>query len=125
MDVAEIAADHGLVRVADKALAVLVRDACLEVPGVAGMDSRFGGALSSRIVGEDAEGVHISVREGKVNAALYLLLYHGVRAPEVALRVQERVKEALLESAGLGVATVDIFVQGIIFGQEGRFSHGG
>lgn len=49
MDVAEIAGDHGLLRIADKALASLVRDACLEVPGVAGMGSRFSHSFSSRI----------------------------------------------------------------------------
>lgn len=123
MDVAEIAAEHGLVRIADKALAAVVREACLEVPGVAAMDSRFGHALSSRIAGEDAEGVHISIHDNKVSAALYLLVYHGPRAPEVALHVQERVKEALASSAGLGIETVDVFVQGIVFGEEGRFAH--
>ena len=46
MDVAEIAGDHGLLRIADKALASLVRDACLEVPGVAGMGSRFSHSFS-------------------------------------------------------------------------------
>lgn len=125
MDVAEIAADRGWIRIADKALAVLVRNACLDVLGVAAMDSRFSNTLSSRIAGEDAEGVHISIRDNKVNASLYLLLYHGVRAPEVALRVQERVKEALADSAELAVGTVDIFVQGIIFGEERRFTHDG
>ena len=123
MDVAEIAGDHGLLRIADKALASLVRDACLEVPGVAGMGSRFSHSFSSRTAGEDAEGVSISIHGQKISAALYLLIYHGLRAPEVALHVQEKVKEALADSAGLGISTVDIFIQGIVFGEEGRFSH--
>ena len=88
------------------------------------MDNRFSNAISSRIVGEDAEGVHISVHENKVHAELYILVLHGIRVPELALRVQEKVKEALMDSLGLGVTAVDIFVQGIIFGQEGIFENG-
>ena len=88
MDVAEISAEQGMIRIADKAIAVIVRDACLQVPGVAAM------------------------------------VLHGIRVPELALRVQEKVKEALMDSLGLGVTAVDIFVQGIIFGQEGIFENG-
>lgn len=124
MDVAEISAEQGMIRIADKAIAVIVRNACLQVPGVAAMDNRFSNAISSRIVGEDAEGVHISVHENKVHAELYILVLHGIRVPELALRVQEKVKEALMDSLGLGVTAVDIFIQGIIFGQEGIFENG-
>lgn len=124
MEVAEIPTERGVIRIADKVLALLVREACLGVPGVAAMDDRFSGALSSRIVGEDAEGVHLSIHEDKVLVALYLRLYHGLRAPEIALHVQEQVKEAVMKSTGLDVASVDIFIQGIVFGQEGQFEHG-
>ena len=125
MDAAEISADHGVIRIADRVLAMVVRDACLEVPGVAGMDDRFSGSFSSRIVGEDAEGVHVSIQDNKVGISLYLRLYHGLRAPEVALHVQEKVKETILYSAGLSVSSVDVFVQGIVFDQEGQFKDGG
>lgn len=124
MDVAEITGSGGFIRIADKALAAIARKACLSVDGVASMDSRFTHAISSMIVGTDAEGVSISIRENQVEVSLYIFVMHGIRVPELALHVQERVKENLSDLTGLSVASVNIFVQGIVFGQEGRYMHG-
>lgn len=123
MDIAEIAADKGLIRFADRALAEIAREACLSVDGVAAMDSRYALAIPSMIGGPDAEGVRISIHDNKVEVSLYILVMHGLRVPELALHVQERVKEALSSMTGLAVSSVNIFVQGIIFGQEGRYGH--
>lgn len=123
MDVAELTTEKGLIRIADKALASLVQEACLRVDGVAAMDTGFGSSLSSMIGIEDAEGVHISIRKNTVNTALYILVRHGIRVPELALRVQEKVKETLTDIAGVSVASVDIYIQGILFDKKG-VSHG-
>lgn len=124
MDAAEVRTERGVIRIADKALAVIAQEACLSVDGVAGMDLRFSHPIPSRIVGEDAGGVHVAVKENKVSVGLYILACHGPRIPEVALHIQERVKESLAGRAGVTVSDVDVYVQGIVFGQTAE-NHGG
>lgn len=123
MDVAEFITGKGAVRIADKALAQLAQKACLSVEGVAAMDTGFGSSLSSMIGLEDAAGVHVSIRDNKAGVALYILVRHGIRVPELALHVQEKVKEILTEIGGVAVSNVDIYIQGILFGSEAE-THG-
>lgn len=118
MDIAEFITGKGAIRIADKALASLARDACLSVEGVASMDTGLGSSISSMIGLEDAAGVHVSVRDNKAAVALYILVRHGIRVPELALRVQEKVKEVLTEVGGVAVTNVDIYIEGILFGNE-------
>lgn len=120
MDTAEVRTDRGVIRIADKALAVLAQEACLSVPGVAGMDLRFSHPIPSRLVGEDAGGVHVDIRDNKASVGLYVLVCHGPRIPEVALHIQENVKETLAEKAGISVTDVDVNIQGIVFGEAGK-----
>lgn len=119
MDIAEIKTEKGLVRIADKALAAIARRACLSAEGVAAMDPRYQSGIPSMIVGTDAEGVHVVIHENKIEVALYIWVHHGYRVPEIALRVQEAVKEALKNTSGLPVVSVDIFVEKIVFGGSG------
>lgn len=124
MDVAEIAGSGGVIRIADKVLATIARRACLSVPGVASMNSRYNHAIPSMIAGDDAEGVRISIRDNQVEVDLYILAVHGLRVPEVALHVQEKVRDTLSSMTGLHVSSVNVSVEGMIFGQEGRYNHG-
>ena len=118
MDVAEFITGKGALRIADKALAQLAQEACLSVEGVAAMDTGFGSSLSSMIGLEDAAGVHVSIRDNKASVSLYILVRHGIRVPELALHVQEKVKEVLTETGGVAVSNVDINIEGILFGSE-------
>lgn len=124
MDVAERAGSGGVIRIADKVLAAIARRACLSVPGVASMNSRGSHSIPSMIAGAEGEGVRISIRNDQVEVDLYILAVHGLRVPEVALHVQEKVREALSDMTGLHVSSVNVFVEGMIFGQEGRYGHG-
>ena len=46
---------------------------------------------------------------------LYIIVKYGVRIPDVALSVQETVKQAIESMTGLSVVEVNIHVQGVGF----------
>ena len=55
-----------------------------------------------------------SVDKGIVAAVdLYIIVKYGVRIPDVALAVQENVKQAIETMTGLTVVEVNIHVQGV------------
>lgn len=120
MDTGEIKTEYGAIRISDKVMAEVARKVCLSVPGVAAMDARFTEVLPSVITGEDAEGVQISVEENEIRAELYFTVYYGLRVPDLAIKVQKEVKDALKEETGLSVAYVNVNVQDILFRKEER-----
>ena len=60
-----------------------------------------------------AKGVKVEVGETEAAVDLYIIVKYGVRIPEVALAVQENVKQAIETMTGLSVVEVNIHVQGV------------
>ena len=62
------------------------------------------------------EGVKVQVLEdGSLQVSLHIVVYYGYRVPDIALRLQERVKTALVDMTEATVNNVDIYVQDIVF----------
>ncbi len=49
---------------------------------------------------------------------LYIIVEYGVRIPDIALTVQEKVKSAIENMTGLEVVEVNVHVQGVGFVSE-------
>ena len=82
-----------------------------DVTGLAtGLVGGIGERLGRRII---APGVRTEVRDGRVRVELFLIVGVGRRIPEVAQRVQNRVKATVEHMTGLKVAGVDIHIQGV------------
>ena len=89
----------------------------LESKGVAGMRTTFGDTVGNLFGRKNAmDGVKIqTLEDGSLQVALHIAVYYGYRVPDIALRLQERVKSALVSMADATVNSVDIYVQDIIF----------
>ncbi len=67
-----------------------------------------------------SKGVKVEVGEREAAVDLHIIVEYGVRIPDIALRVQENVKRAIESMTGLDVVEVNIHVQGVGFGAEGK-----
>ncbi len=122
MDASEIKTEWGSIRITDNALSAIVNMTALSVPGVARMDNSFVHDLSSMISrSEHTDGVHVVFRKDTVDISLYVVVYHGMRIPDLVLRLQENVKTAVETMGGMIVSSVDVYVQSIEF--DGIQSH--
>ena len=65
-----------------------------------------------------AKGVKVEVGEKEAAVDLYIIVKYGVRIPDVALAVQENVKQAIETMTGLSVVEVNIHVQGVGFPED-------
>ena len=63
-------------------------------------------------------GVKIQIDEEEVNLEIMVNIDYGVSIPEIALKVQENVKNTIETMTGLKVSQVNIHVQGISFKKE-------
>lgn len=108
--------DYGDIRIADEVISIVASLAAQEVPGVIGM-SGYG---LDRFLGKEnaSKGVRLKFDGRMVNASVYINVEYGSVIPEIALEVQEKVKEAVEAMTGYEVQFVDVNVEGVARRQE-------
>ena len=106
----------GSVRIADEVVSIIAGMAATEVDGIAGMSGGLVGGIAE-ILGKKnlAKGVKVEVGETEAAVDLYIIVKFGVRIPDVALNVQEKVKNAIESMTGLSVVEVNVHVQVVGF----------
>ncbi|SCW39860.1 Uncharacterized conserved protein YloU, alkaline shock protein (Asp23) family [Paenibacillus tianmuensis] len=113
----ELASEYGKIYVTDEVIAALAGSAALDCYGLVGMASR--NQLKDNIaellrVDNLRRGVEVHRNEQDVlTIDLYIIVSYGTKISVVAHNVQSKVKYMLGEVAGLQVANVNIFVQGV------------
>ena len=86
----------GDVKVADEVISIVAGLAAQEVNGVIGMSGSFAEGLNEFLGKKSfAKGVRITVDGHVVTAAVYVNVEYGSCIPEIALEIQEKVKEAI------------------------------
>ncbi len=104
----------GDVQIADEVLSIVASLAAQEVEGVAGMNGGFADGLSEFLGNRNAsKGVRITVEGHVVSAEVYVNIEYGGCIPEIALEIQDKVREAIENMTGYEVKVVDVHVQGV------------
>ncbi len=106
----------GTIRIANEVVAVIAGLAATEVEGVAGMSGGIAGGIAEALGKKNlSRGVKVEVGEEETIVDIFLIVHYGVRIPDIAFAVQERVKNAIEKMTGLRVLKVNIHVQGVLF----------
>ena len=110
--------DLGSVRIADEVIASIAGIAAMDTVGVVGMSSGLIGGMAELIGKKNpAKGVKVQVGAREVAVDAYIIVEYGLRIPDVALQVQEKIKEAIETATGMTVVEVNVHVQGVGFSQ--------
>ncbi len=106
--------DVGSIRIADEVVSIIAGLAATEVSGVAGMSGGLVGGIAELLGKKNfSKGVRVRGGEKQIAVDLYVILEYGVSIPDVAISIQEKVKEAIENMAGMEVVEVNVHVQGI------------
>ena len=107
----------GTTKIADEVVEIIAGLAASQVEGVAGMSGGLVGDIAQMLGrGKNlSKGVKVEVGEQEAAVNLYLVVEYGVSIPEVSLKVQEAVKEAIESMTGLLVVETNVHVQGVNF----------
>ncbi len=111
----------GSIRIAEEVVAVVSGIAASEVDGVAGMSNSFAGGIAE-LLGKKSlsKGVKVELSETTTKIGISLIVNYGVRIPDIAWEVQERVKKAVEGMTGLEVLEVNIFIDGLFIPKEDK-----
>ena len=100
------------IKISEDVVAVIAGVAASEVPGVCSMS---GGLGLTEVFGKKnmAKGIKAEVNEKNTKIDVNIIVEYGVRIPDVAFEIQNRVKTAVESMTGLKVQEVNIHVQGV------------
>lgn len=104
------------IRIAEDVFIKIVIKEVLSVPGVHTMSATgLGEKLAKK---QEERGVRVSLEDDIVSVDIHIIVEFESRIPDVAFKIQEKVKSALEEKTGYTVASVNIHVDAIHFPEE-------
>ncbi len=112
-DKVEVSSEN--IQIADDVVAVIAGKAVSEVAGVAGMAGGFAGGITEVLSGKKnlSKGIKVEIGEKEAKIDINIIVEYGVRIPDVAFEIQNRVKRAVETMTGLNVSSVNVHVQGV------------
>ncbi|OHX48774.1 Asp23/Gls24 family envelope stress response protein [Cytobacillus oceanisediminis] len=106
----------GKVEIAPEVIEVIAGIAASEVEGVAQMRGNFATGVVERLGKKNhGKGVKVELTEEGIKVDVYCLMKFGVSIPSVAQKIQDNIRQALLNMTALDAQEVNIHVVGIMF----------
>lgn len=104
----------GDIRVADEVISIVASLAAQEVNGVLSMSGGITDGINHFLGKEnESKGVRLKFEGKLVNVSVFVNIEYGVCIPEVALEIQEKVKDSIEKMTGYEVQFVDVHVEGV------------
>jgi len=113
--VESVEAENEGIKISNDVVASIAGIAVSEVPGVYGMAGGIAGGISEVFGGKKnlSKGIKVEVGEKETKIDVNIIVEYGVRIPDIAFEIQNRVKKAVETMTGLKVSSININVQGI------------
>ncbi|WHY82776.1 Asp23/Gls24 family envelope stress response protein [Siminovitchia fortis] len=110
--------DYGKIEIAPEVIEVIAGIAASEVEGVAQMRGNFASGVVERLGKKNhGKGIRVELSEEGIIVDVFCLMNFGVSIPAVAQKVQDNIRQALLNMTALEVEEVNIHIVGVTFDQ--------
>lgn len=120
MNLNNAAGETGNVKISVDVISTIAGVAAMECSGVYEMSGSFAGDIAERFGAKKNpnKGVKVEISDDTVTADLYIVVKYGVRIPELAWEIQEKVKSNIESMTGMNVKKVNIHIEGVNFDTE-------
>lgn len=125
-DVVEASAEEeetiGNIKISVEVVSTIAGIATSEIEGVSCMYSSFVGGVAQKLGAKKSasKGVKVDMNADSVSIDLYVVVDYGIKIPELAWSIQEKVKDSVETMTGLTVEKVNIHIEGISFDNVGE-----
>lgn len=111
--------DLGSIHISDKAISSIAARTAALVPHVHALDATLAESAARRLGrGSLSQGAVTRISGNTAEITLRLIVESGYRIPDIALKVQKAVKDAVERDTGCQVDAVHILVAGIVFPED-------
>lgn len=106
----------GKIEIAPEVIEVIAGIAASEVEGVAQMRGNFATGVAERLGKKNhGKGVKVELSEEGIKVDVYCSMNFGVAIPTVAQKIQDNIRQALINMTALDPSEVNIHIVGITF----------
>ncbi|WP_458412545.1 Asp23/Gls24 family envelope stress response protein [Schinkia sp. CFF1] len=119
IDMTEHSTSLGKVEIAPEVIEVIAGIASSEVEGVASMRGNFATGVAEKLGRKShGKGIKVELSEEGILIDAYVVMQFGVSIPDVAKKIQDNIRQALLNMTALEVNEINIHVVGVQFEQK-------
>lgn len=102
------------IRVSSEVIRKIVGIAVGKVEGISGMSAGLVGGIAERLGQRDlSKGIKVHQFDNQITIDINVIVEYGVKIPEIAEKLQDTVRQAVEDTTGYQVNTVNLHVQGI------------
>lgn len=116
LEMSHVDSGMGKVEIAPEVIEVIASIAASEVEGVTQMRGSFAAGVVEKLGKKNhGKGVKVELAEEGIKVDVYCVMKFGVSIPSVAQKIQDNIRQALLNMTALDATEVNIHVVGIQF----------
>ena len=101
--------------VSEEVISTIVEKTVMSIPGIYDINGGIIDGISNMLGSKRVKGIKVDISEKTVLIDIYLIVEYGVKIPDIAWDVQDKVKKTLEEMLDMTVTAVNIHIQGINF----------
>ena len=107
----------GNVKISPDVISTIAAIAAEEVPGVYEMYSSFPDVIAEKLGTKkiQSKGVKVEIADSTVTVDVYIVVKYGVKVRDVAVSVQNNVKNNIETMTGMDVVSVNVRIEGVHF----------
>lgn len=95
--------------ISEEVIATIAEKVVLNVAGVFSLSGGLN-VLGKKI---GTQGIKVDISKKDVSLDIYIVVNYGVKIPDIAWEIQDKVKKELENMTGMTVTTVNVHIQGI------------
>lgn len=112
---------QGTIKISEDVVTTIAGLAAAEVSGIAGMSGGITGELVEKLGRKNiSKGIKAVMGENEVTIDINAIVEYGVNIHEVAVELQNSIRNAIENMTGLSVVNVNVNIQGLSFGSENK-----
>lgn len=101
--------------VSEEVISTIVEKTVMSIPGIYDINGGFIDGITNMLASKRVKGIKVDITEKSIVIDIYLIVEYGVKIPDIAWDVQDKVKKTVEEMVGMTVTAVNVHIQGINF----------
>ena len=99
--------------VSEEVVSTIVEKTVMSVPGVFDISGGIIDGITNMLGSRRTRGIKVEIAEKSIALDIYLIVEYGVKIPDIAWDIQDKVKKTLEDIVGMTVTAVNVHIQGI------------
>lgn len=112
--------------ISEEVIATLAERVIVSINGVFSLNGGIMGGINNMLGKKASQGIKVDINKNEISMDVYITVEYGVKIPDIAWEIQDKVKKELENMTGMIVTVVNVHIQGINYDKlENEDKNGG